>query len=172
MIKFFKRTRSVSLKITKTQRRIRPKRYTRVDSDTDPLLCLPLIDRSKFTSKRQSTAASSTDFAQSTLQRLARCPVDLHSISMTTRSRRSSLLLAVFSSRARARDLRGMIRGWTTSEKKKRREGWPAVRQYFLSSHGQLADRFTRLLLAQHTNLASESWLAIVNACVFTCTGC
>lgn len=52
------------------------------------------------------------------------------------------------------------------SEKKEGREGWSAVRQYFLSSHGQLADRLTRPLLAQHTNLASGSPLPIVNACL------
>lgn len=107
----------------------------------------------------------------------SRCLVDLHSISMTTRSWRSSLLL-VSISRVCVAWSGGMNRGSTTSEKKKGTEGWSAVRHYFLSSHGQLADRFTRPLLAQRTNLASGWWLAIANACVFiydarlrACTG-
>lgn len=107
----------------------------------------------------------------------SRCLVDLHSISMTTRSWRSSLLLVCFS-RVCVAWSGGMNRGSTTSEKKKGTEGWSAVRHYFLSSHGQLADRFTRPLLAQRTNLASGWWLAIANACVFiydarlrACTG-
>jgi len=69
-------------------------------------------------------------------------PTKLHVISMTTapESQFDSLLLrSPLMCRAAVR-----VRGWS------------AVRQYFLSSHGQLADRLVRPLLAQHTTMRGK----------------
>jgi len=68
-------------------------------------------------------------------------PTKLHAISMTT--------------------AREPVRQFVTSlsalhiEGESGYEGGRAVRQYFLSSHGQLADRLVRPLLAQHTTTRS-----------------
>lgn len=93
--------------------------------------------------------------------KLPRCtrPTKLHAISMTT--------------------AREPVRQFVTSlctlhiEGESGFEGGRAVRQYFLSSHGQLADRLVRPLLAQHTTtrrqnaVVRESCLAIVCARVY-----
>lgn len=55
----------------------------------------------------------------------------------------------------RVRESEGVGGGSRGRDGGDRVRGRSAVGQYFLSSHGQLADRLTRPLLAQHTNLAS-----------------